>query len=344
MWHRMYEKYEKYGNAGRSGIAGKTLKAGRIIVYLLILKHCLAMENFNFESVQPQDSPLEFWLVTTDHTTDRIWFKDDQDFKVGMNYIAIIAILSGIDVLAFILMSNHVHLVLQCSNEEAEWFINEFKRRYSEYLSKRYGKSESLREIRNDIRPIYLEDESVERTIAYVLMNSVAANICVSATDYPWGSAGAYFRIAGSRGYKVGDISARKRRTILHSRAELPGNVVIGEGGYILPESFIPVKFVESVFRSPKRLNYFLMNSSKAKRVRESKDSGLLSFRDQVIFGALPDMCRTLFQKKSSSSLSEDEMNRLVTEVRYRFNADVAQIARILGLKYTDVVNILERF
>jgi len=302
------------------------------------------MEDFNIESVQAQDSPLEFWLVSTDHTTDRIWFKDDQDFKVGMNYIAIIAILSGINVLAFILMSNHIHLVLQCSHEEAEWFIDEFKRRYSEYLTKRYGKKEYLRGIDDDVRPLHLSGESVEKGIAYVLMNSVAANICLSATNYPWGSAGAYFRVTEPRGIRVGDISARKRYKILHSREELPGEVMIGEEGYIIPQSFVPIKFVESIFRTPKRLNYFLLNSSKAKRMRELQGSGMLMFRDQTISASLPDMCRTLFQKEALSSLTGEEMERLISEVKYRFNADVPQIARILGLGYTVVVNILEKF
>ena len=75
------------------------------------------INNFN-------ENHLEFQLVTTDHLSESIWFRDEQDFKVGMNYIAIISLATGINVLAFILMSNHVHLVLQCSKEEADAFIN----------------------------------------------------------------------------------------------------------------------------------------------------------------------------------------------------------------------------
>lgn len=63
-------------------------------------------------NIRSQGAPIEFYLVTTDHLTESIWFRDDQDFKTGMNYVAIIALVSGIKVLAFILMSNHVHLVL----------------------------------------------------------------------------------------------------------------------------------------------------------------------------------------------------------------------------------------
>ena len=62
---------------------------------------------------------MTFFLITTDHLEDRLWFRDDEDFKTGMNYAATVAFLLGVNVLAFILMSNHVHFVLACSEAEA---------------------------------------------------------------------------------------------------------------------------------------------------------------------------------------------------------------------------------
>ena len=32
---------------------------------------------------------ISFWLVTTEHLEDRIWFRDEDDFKIGMNYVAV---------------------------------------------------------------------------------------------------------------------------------------------------------------------------------------------------------------------------------------------------------------
>lgn len=286
---------------------------------------------------------LEFQLVTTDHLSEGIWFRDDQDFKVGMNYIAIIAISSGIIVLGFILMSNHVHLVLQCSREQAEWFINELKRRYSEYLHHRYGTDDFLRHVAVDIQEVAIEDESLERALAYIIMNCVAANICLTPNDYPWSSAGSYFKITAPKSVRVGKLSISARRRILHSRAVLPDDVLIGEDGYILPLSYIPVKFVESIFRTPKRLNYFLMNSSKAKKRLASED-GLPSFTDQVVLAAIPDLCRSLFRKPSAAVLSEEEMTELVKQVRRRFSSDVHQISRLLGIEYSKVTRMLEEF
>ena len=286
---------------------------------------------------------LEFQLVSTDHLSKGVWFRDDQDYKVGMSYIALIALTSGIKVLAFILMSNHVHLVLQCSKEEAEWFINELKRRYSEYLNHRYGTDEFLRRIKNDVQQVLLGDESLERAIAYVLMNSVAANICLTANDYPWSSAGIYFKMTSPKGIRFGDLSRKARLRILHSKEIVPEDTLISEDGYILPEAFIPTKFVESIFRTPKRMNYFLLNSSKAKK-KLAEEGGLPAFSDQVVIAAIPDLCRSLFRKASFKELTEDEQIELIKQVRGRFSADVYQISRTLVVPYPEVTRMLESF
>ena len=120
-----------------------------------------------------------FYFVTTDHLEDRLWFRDEEDFTVAMNYVAIAAFLSEVIILSFILMSNHVHFVLYCSHKRAVLFINKFKRLYAAYYQRKYGVCELLRRNGVDIREVKESDESLERAIAYVMMNCVAANICM---------------------------------------------------------------------------------------------------------------------------------------------------------------------
>lgn len=147
---------------------------------------------------------LDCFLVSTDHLTERLWFRDDEDFKVGMNYVALVSLALGIHVLAFILMSNHIHLVLACSEEEALRFITEYKRRYSKYYQKKYSVKEFLRRNGVDIRPVATEEESLERAVAYVQMNSVAANIC----SHP-SSRGSATLFSGSEHSRGGSASVR---------------------------------------------------------------------------------------------------------------------------------------
>ena len=287
---------------------------------------------------------MTFFLITTDHLETRLWFLDDDDFKTGMNYVATVAFLLGVRVIAFILMSNHVHFVLECTREQAVRFITEFKRLYSRYLNQKHGTKELLRDNGVDIQELRLGDESLERAIAYIQMNCVAANICLEPAAYPWGTGRTFFQVSAKRGQCLGTLSARKKNKLLHSKMILPAGWMLGEDGYILPESYVPVKFVESLFRSPRRMQYFLQNSSKAKRVLDRIEKDLPAFRDQVILAAIPDLCHSLFQKRSIEELDIPQKTELARQIRYRFSADIHQIARVSGMPYQQIASLLESF
>lgn len=287
---------------------------------------------------------MAYWLVTTEHLEDRLLFRDFQDFAVGMTYVALQALRSGVFVLAFILMSNHLHFVLMCSREKAEDFINGFKMAYSRYLRSKYGSREHLRRLKVDFKLLEGE-EALEWAIAYVLMNPVAANICVSPFDYPLGTGSAFFRVGGNieKARCVSEMSARERMRVFHSRADVPGDWMVADAGYILPSSYVRKDMVEAIFRTPKRMQYFLNNSSKAKLRVEMEDANLPAFRDQVILAALPDLCQSLFRRRGVQELSENQLVELLRQLRYRFSAGANQLARVTGLSYEQAARYLDR-
>ncbi len=283
---------------------------------------------------------LFYYLVSTDHLSERLWFRDDGDFKVGMNYIAILAVSSRVRILAFILMSNHIHLILEGTMEDVAAFVTEFKRRYSKYYQRKYGIREFLRENGVDIRPVGRDGESLERAVAYVQMNCVAANICAHPFQYRWGTGPLFFNAAQTSGTPLESLSRRARIRALHSNAILPGSFMITDAGFIDPASYIDIAFVERVFRTPSRYNYHLQNSSKAKiRLQESATP---AFRDQSILAVTPDLIRSLFRKDSFEELSREQKGELLKQLRFRFSADIAQLSRILEIPYKEAVGLME--
>ena len=289
------------------------------------------------------------WLVTTDHLEKELWFRDEEDFKVGMNFVAIQAACSpDVVVLAFILMSNHVHFVLVGEREDVERFICQFKHRYSIYFNGKWGIKKLLHHNGVDIKEIPNRDEAVERAVAYVLMNCVAANICSHPSQYPWGTGNCYFRLdtnegyAGSKGVLLESMSERARERILHSNCNrVPFRWHLSPEGFIPPLEYVDVQSVEALFRKPQRFNYFLNTSSKARKRIEAEEN-LPAFRDQIIFAALPDLCQSLFQKKSFQALSRGEQSEFMRQIRFRFSADVNQIARVCGLSYAEAARLIE--
>lgn len=306
--------------------------------------------------------------MTTDHLENELWFRDDEDFKVGMNFVAVQAVCSPeVVILAFTLMSNHVHFVLKGIRKEVEEFICQFKKRYSIYYSSRWGVKKFLRHNGLDIKEITDDDEALERAIAYVQMNSVAANICAHPSQYLWGTGNAFFNPrqqvvdfqssphaagATSRHYSgtqradihLGNLSARARMRLLHTNCEtLPEDWRMAPEGFILPQEYVDVQTVEAVFRSPRRMNYFLSTSSKARK-RIEADEQLPAFRDQSILAALPDLSRSLFGKDTFEALTSGEQSEFLRQIRFRFSADIHQIARVCGLSYAEAARLIDNY
>jgi len=284
----------------------------------------------------------EFWLVTTGHLEDRLWFRDEEDFKVGMNYVAVQAALTDVSILAFILMSNHVHFVLHGVYEDALAFINRYKKRYAKYFYSKYKINKLLKRNSVDIRRLPSEDEAVERAIAYVHMNCVAANICANSSQYPWGSGNVLFNLTKPEGKTLKEFSFRERKRILHCTLDLPLKWIIGGDGYIVPDSFLARKRAEAIFRTPKRMNYFLASSSKARKKIDSGDDSIPSFKDQIVAAAIPDICMALYGRTSMTGLSTEETVEVLRQIRFRFSSNINQIARVAGLSYADAAQLLD--
>lgn len=289
----------------------------------------------------------KFYLLTTSHLEGTLWFKDEEDFKVGMNYVAIEAARHPeIIVLAFILMSNHVHFVVMAWNkDEAKEFVNSIKHRYSLYYRRKYGAKEFLRRNEVHVERISSENEEPEKAIAYTEMNCVAANICSHPSQYPWGTGNTFFNPTPKTGKRVGDLSARARKRLLHTDEEesIPPGWRINDAGFIPPSDYVYINRVEAIFRTPKRMNFFLYNSSKAKKRLSYSDDNLPAFKDQSILAVLPDLCRSLFQKTSFDQLPPGEQVEFARQIQFRFSADVHQIARVCGISYADAARLLDR-
>lgn len=287
---------------------------------------------------------MELYLVTTDHLEESIWFRDEEDFKAGMNAVAVLACVLHINILAFILMSNHVHFLLECTYAEAQDFINAFKRHHSRYMYCKYGVREMLRNNHVVIKRVDLTEESAERAVAYIQMNCVAANICLNPSDYPWGTGNAFFRSRPAKGTPVNQLSKRQRIRLLHSKVDLPSGLLIGEDGYILPESYVQVRFVESLFRNPGRMNYFLQNSSKAKQRLNASEKSLPAFKDQLISAGAKDLCQSLFLKRDLRDLDDGQLAEILKQIRFRFSSYPQQMARVTGIPYERIVHLLDTY
>ena len=135
---------------------------------------------------------MEYYHAFTRGLERDLLFYGDADFLYGMNIIPRYLKLSGIRLLAFCLMDNHVHFVLEGCRAGCNQFIINYKRTLLSFLKKCRE-----RVIPETTVPGTVGIEGTDRlltVIAYVLRNPVAAGINYLPQDYKWSSAPTCFR------------------------------------------------------------------------------------------------------------------------------------------------------
>ncbi len=97
----------------------------------------------------------------------------------------------GVQVLAYVLMTNHVHhLVVPLENDSLRWTFQMTHKRYADHINARAGWSGHLWQERFYSSPV--DNEYIWITTRYILRNPVEARLAKHAKDYMWSSVRAH--------------------------------------------------------------------------------------------------------------------------------------------------------
>jgi putative transposase len=115
------------------------------------------------------------------------------DFRLYLGLMAQSQARAGIEVWAYCLMPNHVHLVVIPSRPDslAVWF-GEAHRRYSSAINRRQEWQGHLWQER--FHSCVLDEQHLWAAARYIELNPVRAGLCAAAGDWPWSSARAHLR------------------------------------------------------------------------------------------------------------------------------------------------------
>ena len=281
----------------------------------------------------------KYYHVYTKGLEDDVIFRDRSDYVVGMNYVAVALKVAGVDLLVFVLMSNHFHFLVYADRLSALKFIDTYKRVISRYIRNTYGVSKLLRTIETSCSEVDMNDEAIKRLIAYILNNPVKAGVNCFPQNYEWGSGKCYFSnidyLKNSR--PLSELGTRERYSLLRSQVKLEDSFRINSEGYIEPDSYIRKDLVERIFRNVRSFEYFL---STAKR-DASEESRQVVFSDTLVLAGVNEILEKRYEALSVMELSEQARRLLVLEVKKQFNSPPKQLARVLGLTISEVVNAL---
>ena len=274
---------------------------------------------------------------------DRLIFKSEGDLSIASNFIIIQALRFGVRVIAFIVMNNHLHvLILAPDYVSAQRYADGLKQVLSHSLSVKNQEHEHTF-LNIDFKPLLIHDDyHLRNTICYIPRNSLDTGIKVE--DYKWSSYRAYFR-GGSipeTSVKVNDLPKRHIRRILRTDMDLSSTGWYIDGqGMLEPVTTCDWRYAEAAFFND--LSFFMRVMggvkdagmeqvnviNRYKKLNDKDFYKIISKRSQEMFNASP------------ADLVMEQKIRLIKILYYSYCTTVPQLARCLATPKEQVASIL---
>lgn len=257
-------------------------------------------------------------------------FITEEDFKTGMSILGISALMNReIQIYAFQLMSNHIHLVIGGDEQQIMSFFNYFVDRLEYCFPGRLD----LKQFK--LKLFQIEDIAYFRnSIVYVNRNGFVVNSNVTPFSYPWGTSICFFQPIVSKYFKLGGmaIGTRKIRNLMHTKnADSLSDTLIIDG-YVPPLEFCKVSMAELVFRDAKQ--YFYMISRNVETY--SKIAKLLGesiyYNDNDLYIAATKIAKEQFESKDLNTLTAGQKIELAKQLHFEYNAGDKQLQRMLKI------------
>ena len=290
------------------------------------------------------------WHFSTDGNAVEAIFQNEDDFISGMNRVYLTVRGFRVIILAFCLMDTHVHFVLYGEYDECNRFMHEFIRRTSWDISVKHGESKKLKRIPISHQKVDT-DFYLKLVICYTIKNPSVGGIPFHALDYPWSSGSLYFRRPdywttpgwlqeGCRAGHLFDHSRELQRKLLNTR-DLPTENVRMTGPMVFPGEYVAWELVERIYTTCKSFNYFFCITKEEDIEARGGTLSLLSLPMQEMRQHKNDVCKELFGVGSIKTLNTQQRIRVAKTLRARYNSSIKQIARLCGLVYEEVKDML---
>ncbi len=173
-------------------------------------------------------------------------FESRVDFQCYSYWIEKYAGKYNIDIIAYCLMTNHVHfIVIPRSKENLSLFLNMTHMRYSQYKNKKSKRTGHLWQGR--FYSSVLDETHLLRAVRYVEQNPVRVNMVEDASDYIWSSAKVHLGLEENSIIRTIDVSGLMPdkdgwKDYLKQEDSVINNIIrekTKKGGVVATEEFI---------------------------------------------------------------------------------------------------------
>ena len=136
--------------------------------------------------INPAEYPQQaYYHFSTDHLEKRRLFSDRKDFIYAVNSLAILLPSESVQIIAYCLMDNHLHLLLRVE-DGVSMLVKKVASSYVYYFNHKYDRIGHLFQDRYKSEAVNSDDYLL--TVArYILQNPLKAGLC-GIKDYRWSS------------------------------------------------------------------------------------------------------------------------------------------------------------
>lgn len=279
-----------------------------------------------------KDLPKGYYHLSTDGKWKGIIFHTPELYAYGMILMGLVTLHYAVDIYAFTLMENHIHIVLSGTGFDCREVFHYLVKRLNARL-RREGYPELPEGYSCKLVPIE-SPEQLANDIIYLDRNPYEKQYCVP-TGYPWGTTLIHHSRMTSlfKWTKAKDMSKRALEEITGSRTPVPGhwefNPVLG----LNPASFVRNAKFQELFPSPKSyLSKLTKDYEACVHVAERLDEEIV-FSSEETNGILNELLRIHFSGRKVIHLNSAEKGRLAVMLAQNYHLPTTTIGKLIGLQ-----------
>ena len=261
-------------------------------------------------------------------------FVSDEDYKKGVSILGLCtAYFNNINLYAYSLMSNHIHLLVSGTTDE----IAEYFDMYRKILS-RTGCGTSQKVILDLQEHLYevSDDNYMRNVIAYIHRNAFVVNPDYTPFSYPWSSGMFCFNpealkyVAVSR--KILRIAEMRRISKSRKFDDLDASNLYEVDGCICGASFCRIDVVEGLFLNAREYFYRLSRNIEATSNIAKQIGEKIILSDSEIYGLVCKLSNQNYGGLKPADLSPHIKLELAKKLHYEYNSSSKQLARIFKI------------
>ena len=292
--------------------------------------------SFKTERLFNENGP--FFHVCSKPAQDVI-FRDSREKSLAILYMALAALESGTGILAYNIMSNHVHVILHGLG--ARDFYDKFVAMFNNYL-RRHGRKNALLPVEPTIVPINNLIQFREE-VAYVLRNKFVVDVDENLFLSPSCSGYLYFNpqleaVVSALPYSYSDkMSKRKVMQItLTTDGTLPPGLKFFNDN-IAPSCFVEYTLVERLFGNARQFVFSMFKNVESQVEVAARVKEEFFMPDEEAFKVAWKFSHTTWAVDELKQLSPVQKRELAKHMKLTYYSSNGQLVRVTGLSKSEV-------